>query len=469
MRRVLFCIPAIAAAVAACSSSSSTTTPNVGPVTFYKDVLPILQQHCQGCHVEGGIAPFSLVTYENAKNYSTLIVAQTQQRLMPPWGAQETKDCTPRFKWQHDPRLTQHEIDVLTGWRDQKMPAGNPSDAPPMPAPVSEDLPNKEIELHPKTPFAITDTSKDTFQCVVLDPNITEDKWINGVGFLPGNKLIAHHAVLFIDPDRESLKKMGPDGTYPCFGGAGLQTTQLLGAWAPGVPARDYPAQVGLPVKPGTLVVAQMHYHPSTDMQANKRGDDFKLQLRYTKAPPEYNLTFALIGNFANQSIAGGTGLFRDDTDPNALSQFMIPANSSGKTVTMRLVVPPMLNGQPLPKLQLLGVGAHMHWVGTSATIKVQRASVSPDQPENECLLSVPHWDFNWQRGYGYDVPFDKLPTIGPFDKLDMKCTYENTLSNQKVVKALKDQGLEQPKDVSLGETTLDEMCLGAYEIISKR
>jgi len=457
-------------AVVACSSTPADPNAVTGPVTYYKDVAPILQDHCQQCHSEGGIAPFALKTYEAAKTYAGMIVGQTGSKLMPPWGAQETSECTPRFGWQHDPRLTQRQINVLKAWSDQGTPAGNPADAPPPAAPFVDGIANPDIELAPQKPFTLTDTSKDTFQCVVLDPKITQETWVNGVAFVPGNKAIAHHAVLFLDPNRESLKKMGPDGTYPCFGDPGFQTAGLLGAWAPGAAPRDYPQNVGMDLKPGTLVVAQMHYHPSvSDPASNQKPDPFKLQLRYAKAAPEYNLVFALIGNFANP-VQSGTGLLSNPNDPNSLSKFIIPANSVGKTVTQQFVIPPSLMGNTIPHLYVYGVGVHMHWVGTQGTIKVKRALNYGDDPKEECLIGVPRWDFNWQRAYAYDQPdLSKLPGLSPFDTITLKCTYDNSVNNPKVVEALKEQGLNQPKDVSLGETTLDEMCLGVYEILYKR
>ena len=464
-----FLVAAIGVALG-CSSTPTDPDAVTGPVTYYKDVAPILQEHCQNCHVPGGIAPFALTTYEGTKGYAGIMVGQTGSRLMPPWGAQETSDCTPRFGWQHDPRLSKKQINTLKAWSDQGVPAGNPNDAPPAIAPFAEGLSSKDIELAPKKPFAITDTSKDTFQCVVLDPGLTQETWVNGVAFIPGNKSIAHHAVIFLDPQRESLKKMGPDGSYPCFGDPGFQTAGLLGAWAPGSVARDYPVNVGMDLKPGTLIVAQMHYHPSvSDPSANQRPDPFKLQLRYSKAPPEYNLVFALIGNLANP-VQAGTGLLMDPTDPNALSEFKIPAGSVGKTVTEQFVIPPSLMGNQIPHLSVYGIGVHMHWVGTQGTIRVKRALAYGEDPKEECLVGVPHWDFNWQRAYAYNQPdLTKLPGLSPFDTVTLKCTYDNSLGNPKVVQALKEQGLSQPKDVSLGETTLDEMCLGVYELIFKR
>jgi len=480
-RRVFaFCgmIPAIglvwAACATGCSSSSSPPggdggTNPIGPVTFHKDVQPILQAHCQQCHTEGGIAPFVLKTYDQAKTWSGSIVSDTSKRVMPPFGAQETSECTPRFGWKHDARLSQREIDVLAAWQQQGTPQGDPKDAKPDPSYALDPLPNKTAELAPQQPWTLTDTTKDSFRCVVLDPKITQTTWVNGVAFLPGNKAISHHAVLFIDPDGESKAKAGPDGTYECFGSANLKNQGLLGAWAPGAPPRDYPSNIGMELKPGTLIVAQMHYHPSSDANANKQPDPFKLQLRATTTQPEYNLVFALIGNFA-QPLQNGTGIYADPGDPNALSSFKIPANTKDKTVTMRFTLPPMINNAPTPHLYIYGVGAHMHYVGVKENVTIHRAIPTGDDPKDECLLSVPRWDFNWQQAYAYDVPdITKLPGMSPFDSFDIKCTYDNTMGNPFVVGALKDQGLSQPRDVNLGETTLDEMCLGVFEAVYKK
>jgi hypothetical protein len=222
-------------------------------------------------------------------------------------------------------------------------------------------------------------------------------------------------------------------------------------------------------LKPGTLIVAQMHYHPSTNQAANKQPDPFKLQLRTTNVKPEYDLVFALIGNFSKPQQSG-TGIVSDPNDPNSLSSFNIPANTSGKTITMRFTLPPMLNNAPTPHTYIYGVGAHMHYVGVKQTINMHRAIPTGDDPKEECMLSVPRWDFNWQQGYAYDVSdITKLPGMSPFDSLDIKCTYDNSMNNPFVVDALKDQGLSQPRDVQLGETTLDEMCLGVFEAVFKR
>jgi hypothetical protein len=112
-------------------------------------------------------------------------------------------------------------------------------------------------------------------------------------------------------------------------------------------------------------------------------------------------------------------------------------------------------------------MGTHMHWLGTNMTVKVTRPTERGGQPLQECLVATPHYDFNWQRGYSYDEPIDKLPTIAGGDRIRLRCTYDNTMGNPKLVRALQDQRLASPVDVRLGEETLDEMCLGAFTFLT--
>jgi hypothetical protein len=92
-----------------------------------------------------------------------------------------------------------------------------------------------------------------------------------------------------------------------------------------------------------------------------------------------------------------------------------------------------------------------------------------PDQPADECLLETPSWDFDWQRFYTYDVPVTSLPLVMPGDVFEIRCRYDNSMDNPFVRRALAEQGLDRPRDVVLGETTLDEMCLGAFTLLYKQ
>ena len=93
--------------------------------TFYKDVLPILQDKCQSCHRSGEPAPMPLVTYEQTRPWAGKIAAAVDMKMMPPWFAD------PRYgKFSNDPSLSAAEIATIAAWADAGAPAGDARDAP---------------------------------------------------------------------------------------------------------------------------------------------------------------------------------------------------------------------------------------------------------------------------------------------------------------------------------------------------
>jgi hypothetical protein len=381
------------------------------------------------------------------------VVAATQQRIMPPWGAQTTAECTPPRPWKEDIRLSDAQIATIKAWQEGGTAEGDAKDAPPLRAADVTDLPGKNFTATNK-PFAIKTTTTDTFRCFVIDPQLGARRYYNGSFFLPGNKEIVHHIVLYADPNNDSAKLVDANGQYDCFGGPQLTQPSLLAGWAPGAVPNELPPNAGVPVDAGTLLVMQIHYHPHS---ARTDPDATKVELRFIDQKPEYTAKVALLGNFRQQA-ANGDGLL-PGPDDNGGVEFLIPANKSGHTETMRVTLPAITPAQTF----LYGVTAHMHLVGTDEKVTVDHTSGA-----SECLLQVPHWDFNWQRAYAYDVPIEQLPTVGPGDKLTIRCTYDNTMDNPGLLQALSDQKLSAPRDVTLGETTLDEMCLGGFTFLYK-
>src|SRR5215470_11460312 len=93
--------------------------------TFYKDVLPILQDHCQSCHRPGQIGPMPLLTYAQARAKAKTISQMVRSRKMPPWFAD------PKYgHFANDPSLTTGQIETITKWAEAGAPAGDPHDAP---------------------------------------------------------------------------------------------------------------------------------------------------------------------------------------------------------------------------------------------------------------------------------------------------------------------------------------------------
>jgi copper type II ascorbate-dependent monooxygenase-like protein len=471
-------VSSLALTAVACFSGGPTDTsapPDAGDagastsVTFHKDVEPILQQHCDMCHVQGGIAPMPLVTFRDTQPYASMVATQTSSRLMPPWGAVSTPDCTPPLSWKDDPTLTASQIATLAAWSSGGAPEGDPADAPPPLQPQPIALSGVNADLAPPASYALTETNADAFRCFVLDPKITQTTYLNGSFVVPGNREIVHHALVFADATGASRAMITDPATqsYDCFGGAGIPEPLLLAAWAPGGLPADYPSNVGAPLQANTLLVMQVHYHPHSS--ADSLGpDQTHFQMRLTTQRPQYLALTILPGNFDSAVGPDGDGLLPGPDDPPSGPTFVIPPNVSGHTETMQLTVPATLKGVPLPHLYVYAVGGHEHYVGTAVEVDVRHASPPQGTPQNQCLVAIPHWDFDWQRWYTYDAPIEQLPVVAPGDVMTIHCTYDNTLDNPKVVQSLEEQGLSQPQTVRLGETTLDEMCLAPTVLLAR-
>src|SRR4029079_1910055 len=94
--------------------------------TFYRDVLPILQDHCQSCHRPGQIAPMPLVTYDQARSKAKAIASMVRSKKMPPWFAD------PKYgHFANDVSLSPQQIDTINDWASNGAPAGDRRDAPP--------------------------------------------------------------------------------------------------------------------------------------------------------------------------------------------------------------------------------------------------------------------------------------------------------------------------------------------------
>jgi hypothetical protein len=444
-------IPAVlaAAALTGCGGDPSQTTTPTDQVTWHQDVAPIVQKHCGSCHVDGGIAPFSLTDYASAKSAAKSMITEIDAGRMPPWGALDTDECKPSLGFKNDPRLAQAEIDKLKQWVKDNTPEGDPKTAAALPEPPKLTIDNPSASLTFAQEYTV-DGSKDDFECFVLDPGNASERWITAIQLTPGNPKIDHHGLVFLDfkGTSESLAK---DGRFPCFTNPDIPG-YLLATWVPGAVPVFVPEATGMPVPAGARIVVQMHYHPTG---AGPEKDRSSVQLQWTDVQPKSEVAQALVGNFSKQN-ADGSGLQPGPDDPSGTPQFLIPAEKPAHTETL-------IYRQSVPLgLPIYSVGTHMHYVGTDMKIDL----VHKSDASTECLLQTPKWDFTWQRVYAYDAPLDALPSVGPGDELHMRCTYNNTLDNPFVARALKEQGLSAPHDIHLGEQTLDEMCLGVFGIV---
>ena len=461
---VAIAVPALAGGFA-CSGGNVDLPPDEpGPTatgevpTFHKDIEPLVQAHCQSCHTPGKLAPFSLVTYDDAKRVAGLMARETSARRMPPWNAQETAECKPPHAWKGDARLTDAQIDLIARWKNGGSPEGDPKDAPPSRVEPKEGLALPDLEVAPKAPF-VAGGDRDQFRCFAIDPKVVGPRFVSGVHVIPGNGKVVHHAVVVADMKRASLAKAGSDGSYECSGGDAFTKDQIvLDVWTPGVRPIELPETIGIPFPEGSSLMLQIHYSPGGETAA---PDTTRVQLRFASRVPDYYLFTTGAGN-AGVALPGGDGLQSDPDDRSGIPEFRIPAYASHHVERMQTTISSTTDtGAAMPPLYVYGLMAHEHLAGIDVKVDLQRGDATT------CLLQD-RWDFHWQRMYAYDAPIGSLPMLLPGDKLKLRCTYDNTMDNRRLSAEL--IARKRPiQDVTLGEQTLDEMCLVVAQVLVKR
>src|SRR5262249_37444706 len=167
------------------------------PVTYYRDIAPILQRHCVECHTPGDIAPMSLKTYEDVKGYAMSIRQKVIAREMPPWHADH------RFgKFANERRLSQQEIDNIVAWIDQGAKPGDPNQLAPVHA-EKRGIGEPDVVFQMPEPYSLDGKAIDEYVYFRIPTHFKEDKWAQAVLFQPGNRRVVHHAVAFIEtPER---------------------------------------------------------------------------------------------------------------------------------------------------------------------------------------------------------------------------------------------------------------------------
>jgi hypothetical protein len=385
-----------------------------GDVTFNNQVVRIFQQHCQMCHRPGNIAPFSLLTYSEARMRAFQIRGAVESGEMPPW-----KPANAHGTFEGERALSDAEIETISDWVAAGAPEGDPRDLPEtltFPDTWAAGPPDRIVQ--PATAFPLDASSEDVYRCFPLALNSQTDVYVRGYEILPGNRKVVHHVLLFIDERGQSvaLDNADPGPGYTCFGGAGFTSgLGALGGWAPGAGGQTFPLGTGIRIRAGARLVMQVHY--STSEMAAESGaldaDLTRLGLYVSPAPLE-GLSFVPVIN----------------------PFFEIPAGASHYEVKAFL---PILN-----TVELVAIAPHMHLLGREVTVTARLPNRSVRQ-----LIRIEDWDFHWQGNYTFREPI-VLPagTI-----IEMSAFYDNSSDNPK-------NPTNPPVAVNWGERTTDEMCI---------
>lgn len=411
---------------ALCGCGGSESTASEDTPSYVRDIQPLVATKCSGCHVEGGIAPFPLTTYEQVTAMKDAVRYAVSARIMPPWLAAE--GCA---DYSGSRALTDAQIDTFVSWIDAGTPAGDAGDTPNAVEDTRRPLSRVDAELKLPVPYT-PQIFPDDYRCFFLDWPGTETAYATGFGVAPGNESIVHHVISYVVPPEkidifQALDDADPGEGWTCFGGPGGMgpgNAAWLGAWVPGLSGEDLPDGTGIEIPAGAKIIAQIHYNLDSESPA---PDQTSILLR-TDASVEKK---AAIMPFSDiKWITEGT--------------MNIPAHATD--VVHSATIDPtefvsLATGNALPggkPLTLYSTGLHLHTLGDRAMTRLDHADGS-----SECLLDVPRWDFHWQGNYTFATP----KHVVPGDQLYLECQWDN------------------PRDteVNWGDKTSDEMCLGLF------
>ena len=356
--------------------------PAAAQVTFNKDVLPILQKHCQMCHRPGEVAPMSLLTYDAARPWARAIRIAVLSQKMPPWPVEPQYDHI----FSNAARLTERERDTLVAWADSGAAEGNASDKP---VPVTfTDGWNLEPDMIVEMPaeFHVPATGTIEYQYMLVKANFPEDVWVEAAEMRPGNSKVVHHGEVWVlPPGSKWMSDAVPGVSYPQTERPKIGEDQIdiLGKFNPGLGAQTFEFGDSAKFVPrGSDLVFEIHYTAVGTPQIDRT----KVGLVFAKGPHTTRYFTSYGPTAGNLVIPAG--------DHNAEVVSEVTA-----TTDMKLVY-----AQP-----------HMHLRGKDYELR----ALFPTGESQTLFKSK--WDFNWQLGYVFTQPVDlpkgtRLIGISHFD-----------------------------------------------------
>jgi len=358
---------------------------------FTKDILPILQEHCQGCHRPGQIAPMSLLTYKEVRPWAKSISKEVSNRNMPPFHAE-----SPLGYFEDDPRLTDEQVNSIVQWVADGAPQGNPKLAPPpLEWPGEYWHIGKPDQIFEFTDYTINHELRDgDFALLFSDYVFPEDTWVKAIEFKPSDYSLVHHAgVLTVDdrykvPENNILLNTTEEGT----GQVQKKNVKLLKqnfmfTWLPGLDVSYRGDGQGYLIKKGDRLVLQVHY-ATVDEATNC---DIQVGIKFVHG--EINFEHKAIGMIMNK--------------------MKIPPHDPSYVIKRVVAFP--------QDSEIQAFLVHMHLRGKSTKF----VFTYPDG-RVETAFHVPKYNFDWQRTYHLKEPY----TVPKGTQVEIIAEWDNSAGN---------------------------------------
>jgi hypothetical protein len=313
----------------------------------------------------------------------------------------------------------------------------------------------------------------DLYHCSLLNPKVTKNEMITSTTFTPGAEFEVHHAVMYWVPPSQAAAAtaLNDNGKgWTCFGGPGiggsgtiadLGSSSWLSGWAPGHGTEAEPPGTGMPLPVGSLIVMQVHYN----LLDGHRADRSKLQLTMVPeagsnllplkidlypAPIDLPCPTGVHGKLCSRSASltdigkrFGKGAVSFDNLLEEVCSAGSPVISDTSSCTWTI-----------PKggtAYIWRITPHMHLLGVSFSF-----TLNPGSAGQKTLLTVPSYNFHYQRGYDMSAPVKVVPG----DRLQVSCTFNPALRGE--LPFLKNL---PPRFVLWADGSSDEMCLAIVSV----
>jgi len=408
--------------------------------TYSKDVAPILYERCAQCHQPNSVAPMSLLDYKSTRPWAKSIREAVLTRKMPPWFAD------PQYgHFANDARLNDREITTIKAWVDGGAVEGNPKDLPKAPELVDGwALGKPDIIVDIGGDFAVK-PGADAYEHFVVPTNLREGIWIRAAELRPGNRRLVHHA--HVNPVATE-KQAGPatiqamNSIDPYLERDGKLTRIRMDA-----PVLDNACAADAPNLPyihGFQEGALASYLPGR--QADVFADGSAKWI-----PPRTRLEFTI--HYAK--------VREPQTDRTSVGLYLAPGPPAHVLHRMDLrnfffVIPPGDGNHEVTRCYtfekdklLLSITPHMHFRGKDVRYELTRPN-----GERRVLLSVPHYNFDWQLVYRFQDPI----LVEKGSVLKLTAHFDNSTNNP--------ANPDPAKTIRWGDKSEEEMFSNYFEYL---
>jgi mono/diheme cytochrome c family protein len=394
--------------------------------TYYRDVLPILQEHCQSCHRAGGIAPMPFETAQQTRPYAGAIRRAALEKSMPPWFAD-----TNVGRFSNDSSLTSEQIAILAAWVEAQAPIGEERDAPPARTwAESWSIPQPDLVLKMPQAVQLPASGDIEYTYEIVPTHFSKDRWVQMAEVLPQLRSNVHHAVVYVRPPDSKWLQHAPVGvpfTASTLSdpedrrGTHWTDSDILLVYAPGSSPDMWPANMAKFIPAGSDLVFQMHYTSN----GRAAADQSSIGLIFSEGVLEKRVMTLQLTN----------------------DHFVIPPGAPDYRVEARGTLP--------NDALLLSFFPHMHLRGKRFEYNLIRKDSNARGEagvEIEPLLRV-NYHFHWQMSYRLAQPL----SLRAGTELQAVAWYDNSKENA--------HNPDPDAAVRWGEQTYDEMMVGFFDV----